>query len=32
MALINDLIKEGWLKTPRITEAFSKIKRVDFFT
>ena len=30
MALINDLIKEGWLKTPRITEAFSKIKRVDF--
>ncbi len=30
MALINDLIKEGWLKTPRITEAFSEIKRVDF--
>src|SRR4030043_2280630 len=30
MALINDLIKEGWLKTPRIIEAFSKIKRVDF--
>jgi protein-L-isoaspartate(D-aspartate) O-methyltransferase len=30
MALIDDLIKEGWLKTPRIIEAFRKIKRVDF--
>ena len=30
MALIDDLIKEGWLKTPRIIEAFKKIKRVDF--
>lgn len=30
MSLIEDLIKEGWLKTPRIIEAFKKIKRVDF--
>jgi len=30
MALIDDLIKEGWLKTPGIIEAFRKIKRVDF--
>lgn len=30
MALIDDLIAEGWLKTPRIIEAFRKIKRVDF--
>jgi len=30
MALIDDLIREGWLKTPRIIEAFQKIKRVDF--
>jgi len=30
MALIDNLIKEGWLKTPRISEAFRKIKRVDF--
>jgi protein-L-isoaspartate(D-aspartate) O-methyltransferase len=30
MALIDDLIKQGWLKTPRIIEAFKKIKRVDF--
>ncbi len=30
MALIEELIKEGWLKTPRIIEAFKKIKRVDF--
>ncbi|MBZ1345410.1 MAG: protein-L-isoaspartate O-methyltransferase [Candidatus Nealsonbacteria bacterium] len=30
MALIDSLIKEGWLKTPRIIEAFKKIKRVDF--
>jgi protein-L-isoaspartate(D-aspartate) O-methyltransferase len=28
--LINSLIKEGWLKTPRIIKAFQKIKRVDF--
>jgi protein-L-isoaspartate(D-aspartate) O-methyltransferase len=30
MPLIDSLIKEGWLKTPRIIEAFKKIKRVDF--
>ncbi len=30
MPLIDFLIKEGWLKTPRIIEAFQKIKRVDF--
>ena len=28
--LIDSLIKEGWLKTPKIIEAFRKIKRVDF--
>jgi len=30
MTLIDSLIEEGWLKTPRIIEAFKKIKRVDF--
>lgn len=30
MILIDSLIKDGWLKTPRIIEAFKKIKRVDF--
>jgi protein-L-isoaspartate(D-aspartate) O-methyltransferase len=30
MALIDSLIEEGWLRTPRIIEAFRKIKRVDF--
>lgn len=30
MNLIDFLIKEGWLKTPKIIEAFRKIKRVDF--
>lgn len=30
MALIDSLIREGWLKAPRIIEAFKKIKRVDF--
>lgn len=30
MDLIDSLISEGWLKTPRIIEAFRKIKRVDF--
>jgi len=30
MALIENLIQEGWLKTPRIIKAFKKIKRVDF--
>ncbi|PIP24821.1 MAG: protein-L-isoaspartate O-methyltransferase [Candidatus Nealsonbacteria bacterium CG23_combo_of_CG06-09_8_20_14_all_36_12] len=28
--LIDSLIEEGWLKTPKIIEAFRKIKRVDF--
>lgn len=30
MTLIDSLIEEGWLKTPRIIEAFRKIKRIDF--
>ena len=30
MSLIDSLIQEGWLKTPRIIEAFREIKRVDF--
>lgn len=30
MQLIDSLIKEGWLKTPKIIEAFRKIKRTDF--
>ncbi len=30
MPLVEELIKEGWLKTPRIIEAFRKIKRADF--
>jgi len=30
MALLDNLIKEGWLRTPRIIKAFQKIKRVDF--
>lgn len=30
MNLIDSLIGGGWLKTPRIIEAFRKIKRVDF--
>jgi len=30
MDLIDSLIKEGWLKTPKIIEAFQKIKREDF--
>ena len=28
--MIDFLIKDGWLKTPRIIEAFRKIKRADF--
>ena len=32
MSLINALIKDGWLKTPRIIEAFRAIKRADFMT
>ena len=30
MALIDELIKDGWLKTPEIIDAFRKIKRADF--
>jgi len=30
MSLIDSLIEGGWLKMPRIIEAFQKIKRVDF--
>ncbi|RLC40206.1 MAG: protein-L-isoaspartate O-methyltransferase [Candidatus Nealsonbacteria bacterium] len=30
MALVDSLIEGGWLRTPRIIEAFKKIKRVDF--
>jgi len=30
MDLIEELIKDNWLKTPRIIEAFRKIKREDF--
>ena len=30
MSLTDDLIKEGWLKTPEIISAFREIKRVDF--
>ena len=30
MALIDNLIKEGYLKTPKIIEAFKKVKRQDF--
>lgn len=30
MELIDSLINEGWLKTPRIIGAFRKIKRADF--
>lgn len=30
MALVDSLIKDGWLKSPRIISAFKKIKRVDF--
>jgi protein-L-isoaspartate(D-aspartate) O-methyltransferase len=30
MDLIDSLIKEGWLKTPRIIKAFRKIDRADF--
>ena len=30
MALIDSLIQEGWLKTPKIIEAFKAIKREDF--
>lgn len=30
MSLIDSLIKDSWLKTPRIIEAFRAIRRVDF--
>ena len=30
MSLVDELIKEGWLRTPEIIEAFRKIKRQDF--
>lgn len=30
MDLIDSLIRNGWLKTPKIIDAFRKIKRVDF--
>ncbi len=30
MSLIDSLIAEGWLKTPRIIEAFRDVKRKDF--
>ena len=30
MNLIDKLIRDGWLKTPRIIKSFRKIKRIDF--
>ncbi|MBL7142061.1 MAG: protein-L-isoaspartate O-methyltransferase [Candidatus Pacebacteria bacterium] len=30
MPLIEELIKDNWLKTPKVIEAFKKIKRSDF--
>lgn len=30
MSIVDSLIKDGWLKTPKIIEAFRKIKREDF--
>ena len=30
MTLVDNLIQDGWLKTPRIIDAFRKIQRVDF--
>ncbi|MEA3293041.1 MAG: protein-L-isoaspartate O-methyltransferase [Patescibacteria group bacterium] len=32
MSLIDNLVQERWLKTPRIIEAFRKIKRMDFLS
>jgi len=32
MPLVEELIKEGWLKTPDIIAVFRKIKRADFLT
>jgi len=30
MNLVEELIQQGWLKTPRIIDAFNKIERADF--
>ena len=30
MDLIDNLIKDGWLKSPKIIDAFKEIKRIDF--
>jgi protein-L-isoaspartate(D-aspartate) O-methyltransferase len=30
MALIDNLIEQGWLKTPKVINAFKKIKRIEF--
>ena len=30
MNLVDSLIQQGWLKTPRIIEAFKNVRRVDF--
>ena len=30
MSLVEELIKQGWLKTPTVIQAFKKIKRIDF--
>lgn len=32
MRLVNNLIAQGWLKTPSIIDAFRKIKRADFLS
>ena len=32
MSLTDSLIKDGWLETPRIIEAFKTVKRADFMT
>ncbi|PIS34717.1 MAG: protein-L-isoaspartate O-methyltransferase [Parcubacteria group bacterium CG08_land_8_20_14_0_20_43_9] len=32
MNLIDDLIEQGWLKSPRIIEAFQAVKREDFMS
>jgi len=32
MALIDSLVKDGWLKTSKIIDAFRKIKRADFMS
>ena len=30
MSLIDNLIQQGWLKSPQIIKAFQKVKRIDF--